>query len=311
MSKSIIIAGFTGTIGSALVKELQKRNRGLFLINRNGIFKKEANCQESVKISNNSCDYATLVEIFKKSKECIYLISSYPQDKELDETIVEEFDVNTHLAAYFAKIAEESKLERFIFVSTSAIFYLLGGLTEIIDENSLCSIPDNFILNKRGSYALSKYLAEKMVAKNISDNHLLTLRLVNIFGREDKETTIIHKFISKIKNGEQLDVYDWSRNFIYLDDLVRVIINILEDEKLRGVVNVFDDKNTIRLFDLASLIKEFFPTSQTKILINREVKEPYLRFKTKNNHLYNFKMTPLKDAIQEIIQYKNHKVSNY
>lgn len=300
MKKDLTIIGFTGTIGSALVKELEQKNRRLFLINRKGIYKKEIDSLQKELVSEDPYNYDALKNIFLKSSECICLINSYPQDKSLTETILGEIQTNACLVGFFAKIAAETEIERFILTSTTAMFYVLGDREEEINEDSALKIPDNFILDKRGSYAFSKYLAENLVKKIIPTERLLILRIDNIFGVGSKEFTIIPKFIRQILDGENLEVFDWTRSFIYLDDVVKVLLDVLNKREITGVLNICNPENTIRLCDLANLIKKFFPNSPTAISINNNTKEPYLKFSTK--YLPNFSLTSLEEGIEKIIR---------
>ncbi|NQU83651.1 MAG: NAD(P)-dependent oxidoreductase [Parcubacteria group bacterium] len=301
MEKGLIITGFSGTVGSALVEKLEKNERTLYLVSRGGIFEKKYNEDKKILYSN-PYDLEALKIIFLQSSECIHLVNCYPQDKSLNETILEEMQANTHSAGFFAKIAVEAKLERFILASTTAMFYALNDGVENIDEDTALKVPDNFVLDRRSSYALSKYLAEELVKSIIPAEKLLTIRIDNIFGPGAKENTIIPKFIQKISSGENIEVFDWTRSFIYIDDLIKILTDVLKKKEMNGVLNICSPEGAIRLCDLASIIKTFFPNSNSIISINDKVREPHLKFCTKYKYSSVLAMTSLKEGVEKIIK---------
>lgn len=300
INKGLIIIGFSGMMGSALVKKVEKDKRTLYLINQSGIFKKEWN-QDKELLDSNSHNNKTLKDIFSKSSECIYLVNSYPQNISLEDIINGQFYTNIFLTGYFAKIAVETKIERFILGSTTALYYIFTKGLEEVDENTPLKIPDNFILNQRNSYGLSKYMAEEMVKKIVPQERLLILRFDNFFGIGAKDSTIIPKFIKQISEGKDIEVFDWMRGFIYEDDVADMILKT-RNEKKNGLANIFNPKNTIHLFDLALLIKSFFPGSTSKISVNNQIKEPCLKFNSIHNNYLNYSMTSLREGIKRIIK---------
>lgn len=320
MNKALIITGYTGTVGSALLKRIKDKKR-LFLVNRKGIFKKEIGKEEEL-ICKNPYSKEVLRNIFLESDTCVHLINLYENGVcEEEELIQKHFKTNVLSALYFSKLAKETNLDKFVLASTTGIYYFFSKDTEVNEETLLESeelenlvykdLGSGFLspdlikkLNPRLSYVFSKLLAEKIVKSILPEDKLLILRFANIFGGNNQEGTIIPKFIEKIKNNENLEVYNWTRNFIHIDEIVESIILSLE-KNLTGIRNVINAEGSFSLVNLTKIIKELFPESSSEISVNDKIMEPNIIFKTLFNDFEKRKKINLKEGIKKYLHMDN------
>lgn len=147
------------------------------------------------------------------------------------------------------KILESNlpQLKKVIFLSTIDVY----GPNELIKEDSL--------VEPVSLYGYSKLYSEKIVefsciAKNIS---FQILRIGHVYGPgEEKYQKIIPLCISKILNKETIQIFgkgDRLRSFIYIDDVVRAIINSITFQKPDKIINIVGGFS-ISIYELIHLI---------------------------------------------------------
>jgi UDP-glucose 4-epimerase len=147
------------------------------------------------------------------------------------------------------KIIESNlpKLKKFILLSTIDVYDAKG----VINEDS--------IINPSSLYGFSKLYTEKIVEFSCKAKFVdfQILRIGHVYGPgEEKYHKIIPLCISKILNNEPIQIFgrgDRLRSFIYIDDVVRAIINSISIGKTNEVINIVGGVS-ISIYDLIQLI---------------------------------------------------------
>lgn len=121
---------------------------------------------------------------------------------------------------------------KIIYTSTSSIY----GNAPVIPT------PEDSPLNMTNAYARSKYVPELFLQDR---GNYTTLRLTNTYGRHQRPdhpySGVIGKMIGSALKGEPINIYgdgSQTRDFIYVDDVVDVIIKSIELPALNTEINI-------------------------------------------------------------------------
>lgn len=147
-------------------------------------------------------------------------------------------DINIKGTLNLLEASKVNKVKKFVYASSSSVYGDHISLPKVEGTEG----------NLLSPYALTKYVVEKF-AKLYSDLYNLDtygLRYFNVFGRrqnpDGQYAAVIPKFISKILNDEQVEIYGdglQSRDFTYIDNVVQAnILACLAPSSISG--NVFN-----------------------------------------------------------------------
>tara|TARA_B100000161_G_C33478603_1_gene381435 strand:- start:1 stop:936 length:936 start_codon:yes stop_codon:yes gene_type:complete len=308
----IIVSGGAGFIGSNLVK---------FLLSKK---------HEVIVIDNFSTGFKKNLQ---KELDNIILIDKNLEDLNLD--IYKDIDCFIHLAAQVSvpisihSFKESSKSNilssintvdfcrtyniPLVYASSSAVY----GNLELGDDN----YSDIDLLSP---YAADKYFLEKFtkIFYSLSSLSSIGLRFFNVYGPNQDSNNpysgVISIFVDRIYNKKPIIINggDQTRDFIYVDDVVRVIyesVKIVSKRKTYEVVNVltgkttsidklaeiiskklnFDPKRIYKPFPKGDLLKSIGSTKKMENLLDIDIKkmtkieeglDKTIKF-TRNNHL--------------------------
>jgi len=162
-------------------------------------------------------------------------------------------EVNIKGTLNLLKAAKECKVKKFIFASSSAIYGDIDKLPQKETEYPQLISP----------YALTKLTGEYYcrIFNKIFGLETISLRYFNVYGPrqapDDEYSAVIPKFITCVLNGETLPIYGsgrQSRDFVYVEDVVRANILAAQKDKLEGeVVNIASGESH-SILDLANLL---------------------------------------------------------
>ena len=147
------------------------------------------------------------------------------------------------------KCCAENKIKKIIFASSAAVY---GDCNLVISETT----------NKNPSspYGKSKLLAEQEIKKISKDNNLnaISLRLFNVYGKEDNQNGVISKFIKNVSqeipiiiNGDGKQ----TRDFISINDVIVAFeCAIKKIDGKKGKAYNIASGNSISIDELAKMI---------------------------------------------------------
>ncbi len=235
----IFVAGHTGMVGSAIVRELSKKGyRNLFLPNRRDL---------------DLLDYQAVKNWFKRNKPEVVILAAakvggieanfkYPGD-----FILENLKIQTNIIDNSWK----NNVKRFLFLGSSCIYpkfsnqpikeeYLLTGKLEITNE----------------PYAIAK-IAGIELCKSLKKQYgfdAISLMPTNLYGPGDNYNSknshvlpaLIRRFYeAKINNYKKVTCWGSGkpkREFLYVDDLANASIYLLENISGQNKI-LFDDES--------------------------------------------------------------------
>jgi nucleoside-diphosphate-sugar epimerase len=157
-------------------------------------------------------------------------------------------------------------LKNFYFASTMEVY----GWQPISDEVKNFSIPKSFVAfdehtqpNPNAPYAVAKYGVEKYLEYmgRAFDFPYTVLRQTNTYGRKDNDFFVTEQIITQMlrnPNEVNLGYAEPYRNFLYIDDLIEVWIEIIRnyDKVNKGYIFTVGPENAIKIKDFAFKIAE-------------------------------------------------------
>lgn len=157
------------------------------------------------------------------------------------------------------------RLELFMHVSTD----------EVYGENkSDAPFNEESLLNPTNPYASSKASAENYViaySNSYGMNTIIT-RGNNVYGPRQYPEKLIPKFILRAKMGMPLTLHGdgtHRRSFLYVTDVARAFICILEKGKTSNIYNI-GTTNEIRNIDIATKISDMYPGTSIQHVRDRD-----------------------------------------
>ena len=253
MKKKLLILGSTGMVGSSIVRIINKKKYNLLKPNRS-----QLDLFKSISVSKNLKKNKPNYVILAAAKVGgIYANSTFSADFIHQNLIIQ----NNVISA-----CNEIKNLKLIFLGSSCIYprncnqpikekYLLNGYLEKTNE----------------PYAIAKIAGIKMIQSYRSQykKNYIALMPTNIYGPNDnydkQNSHVIAGLIKKIsdaKNNNKPKVSIWGsgkplRDFLYVDDLARAIIILMEKYNNKEIINIGSGKE-ISIKDLAEKIKAKF-----------------------------------------------------
>ena len=242
-----MVTGGAGFIGSHVVEKLVARDYGVRVLDNLSTGKlsniNPELLSKKVEFVKGDIRDAQLVE--KCVKDADYVIhlaaqTSVPFSVENPDL---NNDINVHGTSNLLQSSADSKVSKFIFISSCAVYgnpiYL-----PVDEKHSTCPISP---------YAQSKLASENQCLA-LNRQRLLrstVLRLFNVYGPKQglsEYSGVITKFIDKIKQKSPLTIYgdgSQTRDFVYVEDVANAVLLALENrESDGGVFNIGTGKAT-------------------------------------------------------------------
>ena len=243
-TKSILVAGATGFIGSYLVDELSK---SFDVIAYGRTLKRETPKSVREKIINININQDQ-----KKLFEVDYLINCIGFT-DTSSNNWSKFYTSNCLTTY--SLLKNIRYKNFIQLSSFSIF----------SKNSLNhNQPDpiNF-------YGLSKYLAEKVVEiEHTGEKTSSILRFPIVIGKSKTHKDFVNYIYDRAKFGDTIELYNsgmFLRDVIHISEAVKAVISLVKTDDLQGF-NIFNIGclNAISVLDICKHILDK-TTSKSRI----------------------------------------------
>tara|TARA_Y200000002_G_scaffold383052_1_gene402819 strand:+ start:1286 stop:2305 length:1020 start_codon:yes stop_codon:yes gene_type:complete len=238
----IIVTGSAGFIGYSLSMELLERGDAIIGIdNHNDYYDtkiKDARIEKLSKFINykhyklDLCDASKLNEVFKKNKihKVVNLAAQAGVRYSMENPLAY---INSNIVG-FANILEncrEHKIAHLVYASTSSVY---GANTEMpFSEHDSVNHPLSL-------YAASKKSNELMAHTYSYLYQLPTtgLRFFTVYGPWGRPDMALFKFTKNILEEKSIDVFNHgkhTRDFTYIDDIVKGVIKTLDNPAIGNV----------------------------------------------------------------------------
>lgn len=256
----ILITGGLGKIGSRLCENLSRRYDIVVLDNFSNS-SKIINCAEI--ISGDIRDCHIVDSLTSEVDIVVHMAAQISVDKSIDDPIYDA-DNNVNGTLNILEASRKSNIKRFIYISSAAVY----------GKPIYLPIDEKHPTNPMSPYGLSKLTGERysMLYHDLYDLPVTCVRLFNIFGfqnSKDSYSGVITKFIDRVKGDKNPVIFgdgNQIRDFIYVNDVINILAETLENKDTIGeVINVGTGEPTkiinlseavIKIFD-KKLVSEF------------------------------------------------------
>lgn len=302
-NQKILITGGAGFIGSHLADKLLADGHQVLVIDNYQTGRKDnLTPNKNLRVVEGSIADKELVNrCFDEFKPnlVVHAAASYKDPDNWEE------DAYTNVlgTVHVTQAAKRLGVTRFIYFQTALCY----GLKPKEQPITL----DHIIDSRGSSYAISKTAGEQYI--ELSGLDFISFRLANAYGPRNLSGPL-PTFFQRLTTGKTCFVMDTRRDFIYIDDLVAVVIKALYGEGKRGYYHISSGSDYS--------IKELFDETigALEITLDKEVevrpRNPddvftILIDPTKTNRDFNWKVqTPLKTGVRQAIAwYKKNGIS--
>ena len=301
-NKNILITGGTGSIGSAIVKELLKYNCKTIRV-----LGSDENGLHNLSLQLNTGEKENFFQLMKRKK--VRFIYGDITDFNRILTATENIDYVIHAAAMkHVPICEYNPFE-----ATKVNVLGTENLIRASIQNNISKfilISTDKVVDPTTVLGSTKLLAEKIVVNsnlNKGKKKIIfsVVRFGNVIGTRG---SVLPKFIMQARQGKNLTVTDLlsTRFFVTLDNAVKAIILALDKMK-GGEIFIPKTINSVRIYDLAKAITQYFKnTKNIRITGLRGGEKIHEKILTEQDFL---KLKLYKD-VYLVDNLNNHKLSN-
>ena len=241
MSKTILITGGAGFIGSCFVRYMLKNHPDYKIINLDALtYAGNIENLDDVKdnrnykfVHGNICDKKLVSELVEQ----VDAIVNFAAESHVDRSITgPEIFIETNVKGTLnlLQAAKEFKVERYLQVSTDEVYGTLGKSGYFTETTPLA--PNS-------PYSASKASADMLVRAYHETYNMpvLTTRCSNNYGPYQYPEKLIPFFISKLLRGEKVPVYGDGmnvRDWLYVYDHCSAIDTVLHKGRVGEVYNI-------------------------------------------------------------------------
>ena len=264
----VLITGICGFIGHNLALYLYRRGYrviGIDNFRRSNPRAIELLRDIGVEVHNvDTRDYKNIKKLLRDVDVVVHA-AAYIDVYESFENPILYADNNVVGTVSLAKACIDNSVDRIIYLSSAAVY----------GEPIKLPITEDHPCRPISPYGVSKYSSELFI-KSLSKVYRLRyviLRLFNVYGPGQEYSSysgVIVKFITRICRDKAPVIYgdgEQTRDFVYIDDVVRAIESSIKTKYVNEVFNIATSKPT-KIKDLAYLIMK---------LCNKNLKPIYVR----------------------------------
>lgn len=296
----ILVTGGAGFIGSHLVKALLSQNHQVTVVDNFSTLDK-LRMVDIEKVRCLQSDWFYQEPTFWDSYDLVYHLGACSNTMENDGAYLMQQNLFSLI-----KVIEYCKANgaRLVFSSSASIY---GNLKkEYWSENDDLS-PLNY-------YAYSKLLGEKEIINSDIDYQIF--RFFNVYGENEQNKnnmrSVIHKFYQSISLNDGIELFQGSENiyrdFIYVQDVVNVLIQCLDNKK-GGVYNLGTGVKR-SFYDIAKIFVNHNLLDEKKIHVTEfpeQLKRKYQYYScadmTKLSETFKCEFTSLERGVGNIIKH--------
>ncbi len=303
----VLVTGGAGHIGSHIVERLIDRGDEVLVIDNYQTGRRDnLQSHENLSIVEDSIANTELVcKVFEdfKPEILVHAAASYKNPGNWTEDVL----TNVLGATNLVKAAQKSDVRRIIYFQTALCY----GLKPIEQPITLKHPYFSGSYSGGSSYAISKTGGELYI--ELSGIEFLSFRLANSYGPRNLSGPL-PTFYSRLTSGKECFVMDTRRDFVFVDDVVNVIIKAIDGMGSCGYYHISSGKDYAikELFD--ATLKALDITLDKPVEIRERGEDDVYTIlldpeKVKKDFDWSVQV-PLEDGIKRTIEwYKMHGIS--
>lgn len=303
-NKKVLVNGATGFIGSNLIQELLKRGAKIYSIDNFSytnieLAKKKLSFLKEITIIEGDVSKKENWEKLPSDIEYLFHFSA-PSSIILFKKYPEKCWNETVWGLYHAlEYSKKNNVKKLIYPSSGAIY---SG-NEMPHTEKVYPKPRNL-------YASAKVACEALANSYSDFVKSIGLRIFVGYGpgeeRKEDFGSAPYLFIRDLIKGKAPELWgdgNQTRDFVYIDDLVNMIIQSAEIEHT-GILNIGTGES-YSFRELIQMIKEISDSNAEPTFVPREINylEHIKADTTLINKLIDIKPTPLREGIKKFIEY--------
>lgn len=295
----VLITGGAGFIGSQLADRLLARGDEVVVIDNYATGRRD-NLSPGPRLTiveGTIADHNLVHRLFKAERPdlVVHAAASYKDPSDWAE------DARTNVlgTVNVVQAAEQAGVRRLIYFQT-ALCYGLHPTEQPITLG-------HPIRPEGSSYAISKTAGEQYIALSALD--FISFRLANAYGPRNLSGPL-PTFYHRLTSGKKCFVMDTRRDFIFVDDLIDVVVKALDGRGQRGFYHVSSGSD----YAIADLFNETVQVLGVRLEEPVEVRPrnpddvfSILLDPSKTNRDFDWKIaTPLSTGVERAIDYYRH-----
>lgn len=242
MPNAVLVLGATGFIGRALVQALANSGTPVIAVSRGQPDHSDKRMVESVQLS--SATENDLLELVARSRVVVHLATTSTPGTSTARPL-NEIDTNLRFTATLLQAMQSRPAAELLYMSSGGSLYTQGN-----------DVPagETAFVHPRSYHGAAKLAAEAFISAwcDQFSGRATILRPSNVYGPGQPERPgfgIIPAAFGKILRKEELQIWgdgSASRDYIYIDDLVRLCISILAQPMQVGasIINACSGEST-------------------------------------------------------------------
>ena len=230
----ILVTGGAGFVGSHLVEKLIKDHQVLVVDNLS--MGKLSNLPEDRNLITIQADIRDAIAPYFNDVDVVFHLAALTRPRESFKIYEQINDINVNGTFNVLNCARNSGVRKFIFVSSASAYGFQETYPFLEDKP----------LNPASPYAVSKLMGEEYckMFSQVSWMNINRIRPFNVYGKRQDPFgpygAAVPKFINALKNGEQPYITGDGkqfRDFIYVEDVVDLMIKVMESDISGEVFN--------------------------------------------------------------------------
>ena len=236
----ILITGGAGFIGSHLVDRLLARGEDILVIDNYATGRRDnVTPQPKLTVVEGSiADMDLVEEVFKdfQPDQVVHAAASYKDPENWREDVLTNVLGTTNIT----QASKRAGIQRLIYFQTALCYGLHPN-----EQPITLSHP---IRSEGSSYAITKTAGENYI--QLSGLNFVSFRLANAYGPRNLSGPL-PTFYHRLTNNRPCFVMDTRRDFVYIDDLIEVVMKALAGQGERGFYHISSgsDYSIKELFD--------------------------------------------------------------
>ena len=257
MKKKILITGGSGFIGSSVKKYLNELGFEVLTIGRG---KKEDFQFDLISGLSGEKPLKKIIKDFSPDIVCHFASGSNivnankNKEKEFNDTVLS--------TKYLIEVLKELKLEKFIYLSSQAVY----GLPKTLPVSELHPT------NPTTVYGENKLEIENIITQ--SKLNYLIFRASSVYGalQNPEKSGAIANFINKIRSNQSpvvFNSFDLYSDFIYIDDVACAVVKSIQDGSRKCEIYNLGFGKATTLREILNILYRYFSNApEPKLMIN-------------------------------------------
>jgi len=233
-SKTVLVTGGLGFVGSNLVRELKRRSHQVWVCDL-------THCDADNYMRCDVSKYRHVERLFEKQDFDYVYHAAAEYGRWNGEDYYENLWLTNVVGTKNVLRMQEKKMFRMIFFGSAEVY---GDYDGVMSEDVMDKVP----IKQMNDYAISKWVNELQIMNSAAmfGTETVRVRLFNVYGPGEHYTPYrgwIPKFIYKALRDEPYTVYlGHKRTLEYVEDVCKALANIVDNFKPGEVYNLGGDQ---------------------------------------------------------------------